>query len=324
MSEKTGIEWATSTGNPWIGCSKVSPGCKNCYAAELDANKFSRTMGGATPENPISHWGKGAPRIRTKAFWKDALAWERKALQVQTEYDNRHDGTLREMFKPHTLPPRPDRPRIFPSLCDWLDEEVPIEWLADFLKLIHDTPHLDWLLLTKRPENWFLRAVNSAMETFPDDDPMRCWLGDWRCGNPHHNIWIGVSVEDQKRADERIPLLLQIPAKIRFLSVEPLLGPVEFSDVSRRSDAVKQLGKQALNGIHWVIGGLESGKDRRDSANGVNDLIEIAKQSVAAGIPFFCKQDCAFKPGQQGRIPNEIWALKNFPTTETQSSAVPK
>src|SRR5205085_322251 len=117
------------------------------------------------------------------------------------------------------------RPRIFPSLCDWLDDEVPIEWLADFLKLIHDTPNLDWLLLTKRPENWSDR-IHTAFR-LPNDEPLETWLSGWLDGDrAPHNVWIGVSVEDQQRADERIPLLLQIPAKVRFLSVEPLLSEV--------------------------------------------------------------------------------------------------
>jgi protein gp37 len=355
MSETTGIAWADSTGNPWIGCSKVSPGCKNCYAAELDANKFSRTMGGATPTKPISHWGKGAPRVRTKAFWKDALAWERKALQAQTEYNNRHDGTLREVFKPHTLPPRPDRPRIFPSLCDWLDDEVPIQWLADFLKLIHDTPNLDWLLLTKRPEN-FRKRLQSVldMETPDEDDFMKTWMvkmnGEpgWALNvafwigiskgmkiEPFPNVWLGVSVEDQKRADERIPQLLQIPAKVRFLSVEPLLGPVDLNKIRVDGEVCPECNDPVTTSclsqtahcaccvegdepvifgpIRWVIGGLESGKGRRDSLNGVEDLVSLANQCVDNETPFFCKQDCAFKPGQQGRIPNEIWGLKQFP-----------
>lgn len=317
MAEKTNISWCSSTGNPWIGCSKVSLGCKNCYAAELDANKFSRTMGGATPENPISHWGKGAPRVRTKAFWKDALSWERKALQVQTEYDNRHDGTLREVFKPHTLPPRPDRPRIFPSLCDWLDDEVPIEWLADFLKLIHDTPNLDWLLLTKRIGRFDPRirdVLDLCKLSKPDE--FYIWLRAWLKGIAPQNVWIGVSVEDQKRADERIPQLLHIPAKIRFLSVEPLLEPVNmelwmYAPRNHRMVGTPEL--PAFSKIDLVIVGGESGKDRRDC--GVEAIVDVANQCVAAGVPCFVKQDCAFKPGQQGRIPTEIWALKQFPTT---------
>ena len=97
------------------------------------------------------------------------------------------------------------------------------------------------------------------------------WLKSWLSGTPPANIWIGVSVEDQKRADERIPLLLTIPARVRFLSVEPLLDC------------------------------------------GVEAIVDVANQCKSAGVPCFVKQDCAAKPGQQGRIPETTWSFKQFP-----------
>lgn len=332
MSETTNIAWCDSTGNPWIGCTKVSPGCKHCYAAELDANKFSRTMGGATKDNPISHWGKGAPRVRTKAFWKDALKWN--AEHEHNALVNRRHG--------HPIN-KPERPRIFPSLCDWLDDEVPIQWLADFLKLIHDTPNLDWLLLTKRPDNWKTRIESAMLHLAQTSNAVhKCKDGTKDCGcfsindayssawrwvrenSTPSNAWIGVSVEDQKRADERIPQLLQIPAKVRFLSVEPLLSSVDLSHIKPVNPNAPCV-TNSLTGetfwpandsddgpkVDWVIVGGESGKDRRDC--GVDAIADVANQCVAAGVPCFVKQDCAFKPGQQGRIPDETWALKQFP-----------
>jgi protein gp37 len=303
MSEKTGIAWADSTGNPWIGCTKVSPGCKHCYAAELDANKFSRTMGGATPENPISHWGKGAPRVRTKSFWKDAVKWNRDA---DPDDQTRADWPLCE------------RPRIFPSLCDWLDDEVPIEWLYDFAYLMFITQNLDWLNLTKRPENFTSRiaAVLDRYSTLGDKPiDFGIWVQNWIKGTAPRNVWIGVSVEDQKRADERIPRLLQIPAKVRFLSVEPLLEKVDLKLGEPQQDSPNGSKYYELTEagcfIDWVIVGGESGKDRRDC--GVDAIVDVAKQCVAAGVPCFVKQDAAFKPGQQGRIPAETWGLKQFP-----------
>ncbi len=274
MSEATKIEWATSTGNPWVGCTKVSPGCKNCYAAALDNQRFSRTMGGGTKANPISHWGKGAPRFRTKGFWKDALKWNRDHARLERD-------------KPQ-WPLRP-RPRIFPSLCDWLDDEVPIEWLADFLKLIHDTPNLDWLLLTKRPENWMARIG----KILPSEIPMTGflpWLWNWRCGRSDlipKNVWIGVSVEDQQRADERIPELLKIPAKVRFLSVEPLLGHVDMRltysvGITQNASTVRG------NEIDWVIVGGESGHSARPC--NIEWIRSIVSQCKSAGVPVFCKQ----------------------------------
>lgn len=298
MSETTNIEWATSTGNPWIGCTKVSPGCKNCYAAELDENRFSRTMGGGTKENPVSHWGKGAPRVRTKGFWKDALKWNREAKESR-------EANLCCGLGPVEIA----RPRIFPSLCDWLDDEVPIEWLADFLKLIHDTPNLDWLLLTKRPENWSdkLHAALRCDRMSEFELAIETSVSDWLDGDPPLNVWIGVSVEDQKRADERIPLLLQIPAKVRFLSVEPLLEKVDLTYTC--FNGADSFG--SMPGIHWGIVGGESGPNRRDC--GVEAIEGAARQLVAAGVPCFTKQDSASKPGQRGRISDEVWALKQFP-----------
>lgn len=296
MSEKTNIEWATHTFNPWLGCTKVSPGCKNCYAAELDANRFSKTMDGGTKEKPVSHWGKGAPRHRTKG-WNVPLRWDSEC--------GVHPGY---------------RARVFPSLMDWLDDEVPIEWLADFLKLIHDTPNLDWLLLTKRPGN-FEPRVREVLDlcNLPAPDSFYLWLRAWIKGQSPANVWVGVSVEDQKRADERIPLLLQIPAKVRFLSVEPLLEKIDLTHCC--ADEAMGVEYNALTGdnwsetplpkIDWLICGGESGKDRREC--GVEAICDVARQCVAAGVPVFVKQDSAFKPGQQVRIPNEIWALKQFP-----------
>lgn len=288
MSEKTNIEWATSTGNPWIGCTKVSPGCKNCYAAELDANRFSKTMGGGTKSKPISHWGKGALRVRTKAFWKDALKWNREAGEAELARCREFSDTNDEPYV---------RPRIFPSLCDWLDDEVPIEWLADFLKLIHDTPNLDWLLLTKRP-GLFDRRVQDVVNQCDRMSALEIWLRYWiHEGNPPPNVWIGVSVEDKPRKS-RLNLLRQIPATIHFVSFEPLLEDLELTD-------------EDLEGIEWTIWGGESGKDRRDC--GVEALCEGAQKCIERGIATFFKQDCAFKPGQQGRIPDAVWALKQFP-----------
>ena len=305
MSETTNISWATSTGNPWIGCTKVSPGCAHCYAATLDENKFSRTMGGGTKEKPESHWGKGAPRVRTKAFWTDAVKWDRETARA--EFVNEANS---QSYR---------RPRIFPSLCDWLDDEVPIEWLADFLKLIHGTPNLDWLLLTKRPENF--HRVDQAEDLLGDEaaEMVHAWATH---GRPPENVWLGVSVEDQKRADERIPLLLSIPAAVRFLSVEPLLEGVNLRCALHcdgcgytPKDKAFMLDhghcKNPTPIIDWCIIGGESGPGRRDC--GVDAIVDVANQCKSAGVACFVKQDVAAKSGQQGRIPEATWALKQFP-----------
>lgn len=254
------IEWTDSTWNPWRGCTKVSPGCANCYAEAL-ANRFGEP------------WGKGRPRVKSKS-WNDPAKW------------NKHSfiGSDGERYASAECTPTPTRrTRVFPSRCDWLDAEVPIEWLAEFLELIHDTPNLDWLLLTKRPENWYQR-VDEAL-TYCDEDVAE-WLAAWTdCvdmperGAYPQNVWIGTSVEDQQRADERIPELLKIPAALRFLSVEPLLGPVS---VTRFGATTYQ------SAIDWIIIGGESGPGARPC--NVEWIRDLALQGKAAGVPVFVKQ----------------------------------
>lgn len=312
MSENTKIEWADSTANPWIGCTKVSPGCKNCYAEALDATRFSKTLDGATKENPISHWGKNAPRYQTgPATWQAFRGWNKRGVIYTCKCGWRGTAnkarfgacpvidclTFLSEMNSH-------RPRVFPSLCDWLDEEVPIEWLADFLKLIHDTPNLDWLLLTKRPENYLprTRAAIANIRGVNGEDEKTCfWCPD--------NVWIGVSVEDQKTADKRLPMLAKIPAHIRFVSFEPLLEHIE-PTIPVLSQALEWV--EPRFGFDWAIIGGESGQGRRDC--GIEAICDLADYlSFSCGIPTFVKQDCTFKPGQKGRIPDEIWNLKQFP-----------
>lgn len=251
MSEHTKIEWVDHSWSPWRGCTKVSPGCANCYAETL------------SKRNPavLGQWGKGKPRVLAKN-WGDPVRWQKR--------------TAMDM----------PRPRVFPSLCDWLDDEVPIEWLARFLKLIHDTPHLDWLLLTKRPENWeerSLKACQLLAGMTAAEAPTVHWLIAWRRGfQAPSNVWFGVSVEDQTRANERIPLLLQIPAKVRWLSLEPLLGPVHLASSVRYPSGLIE------EGLHWLVIGGESGHGA--SPCNVDWIRSLKDQGKAAGLPVFVKQ----------------------------------
>lgn len=312
MGENSAISWTDNTWNPWIGCTHVSEGCRNCYA-EADFDK----------RRHVAEWGPGKPRVRTsEANWKKPLAWNRKAEK---------NGT---------------RPRVFcASLADWLDPEVPAEWLADLLALIFETPNLDWLLLTKRPELWRERLTNAyewCFEHGMKKDALNCFIQAWIQGREiPSNVWIGCTVENQK-ATSRIPHLLQIPARVRFLSCEPLLGPVDLSAVERPDDAyMKSHGHTGAvatidepddylywqkKGIHWVICGGESGPPARpmhpDWARGLRD------QCVSAGIPFHFKQWGEWAPGEnapdpQTRTETAAWwdgAHWNFqPVTVRQS-----
>jgi protein gp37 len=176
---------------------------------------------------------------------------------------------------------KPRRPRVFcGSLCDWLDDEVLVEWLADLLALIHDTPHLNWTLLTKRPENFRLSLdliLDPKGKATPTVGAYHL-ANDWRHGEPPDNVWVGVTVENQEMADERIPELLKIPAKVRFLSCEPLLGSVVCPDVRDRDGYWSSLtgagcrtrgaGGQSIPNyygpkVDWVIAGGESGPKAR-------------------------------------------------------------
>lgn len=204
MGEKSKIAWCDHTFNPWEGCAKVSPGCTNCYA-ETRNQRF----GG-------DNWGVGKPRRRTsEANWRQPLKWNREA-------DRLLSGELT------ADPDKVRRPRVFcASLADWLDPEVPIEWLADLLVLIAETPHLDWLLLTKRPQLWRERMGAIAADEWGLPLGAAILAQQWLAGTAPANIWLGTTVEDERRADERIPALLTIPAEVRFLSMEPLLEQVD-------------------------------------------------------------------------------------------------
>ena len=244
MSDKTGIQWTDHTFNCWWGCTKVSPGCTNCYAESWDA----RWKGG--------HWGKDAPRrFFGDAHWNEPLKWNRAA-----EMEGR-------------------RHRVFcASMADVFEDRPDLEAERDHLwDLIHRTPHLDWQLLTKRPENM---------------ERMLPW-GRYGAGpSPWRNVWLGTTVEDQKRADERIPLLLATPATVRFLSCEPLLGPVTLQPVVEKwaRDALEAMkaGEPLPPSIKWVIVGGESGTDARPFD--VEWARSLARQCAEAGIPCFVKQ----------------------------------
>jgi protein gp37 len=281
------------TFNPWIGCTEVSPACDHCYAAALDRKRFSKTLGDATAENPISHWGKGAPRhLTSDTYWKSPRQWAKRA---RTE-------------KPM------DRPRVFcASLADWLDDEVPIEWMARLLVLIYQTPELDWLLLTKRPGNWRDRLC--AAMGYLDRDWLngKCgrssegtWIGRWiEAATPYRgmglipgNIWIGATVENQQCANDRIPLLCDIPAPVHFLSMEPILEPVDLTKVvvnggptfNGLDGSFIGKGRHGVQPSHinWVIVGGESGPDARPT--NVAHLQSVVNQCHSYGVPVFVKQ----------------------------------
>lgn len=181
------------------------------------------------------------------------------------------------------------RPRVFcASLADWLDDEVDIMWLSDLLVLIHKTPNLDWLLLTKRPEHFSQRLEDVYMRS--PDEAASGIAYDWGRGALiPANIWIGTSVEDQERADLRIRHLVKIPAKVRFLSVEPMLGSIDFSPrLISRVPVRPGYEPVVIRSIDWAIFGGESGHKARPCD--IRWIRDGVAQCRVAGVAPFVKQ----------------------------------
>lgn len=269
MANETNIEWCDSTFNPWIGCTRVSPACDDCYAARSTP---ARTLG--------VMWGPGQPRRRTSdANWKLPGQWQRQAAAFHAEHGRRR--------------------RVFcASLADWLDNESPDGWLVDLLHLVHTTPDLDWLLLSKRIGNWQaqvthaagMAALSAGRQRWPG---LAEWICDWLDGKAPRNVWLGATVVDQTEADRDVPKLLRVPAAVRFLSVEPMLGAVDLRDgLAVEPDRGGGWRPKTKFGeapeINWVICGGESGPKARpmhpDWARGLRD------QCAAAGVAFNFKQ----------------------------------
>lgn len=288
MSDQSNIGWTDSTWNPWRGCSKVSAGCKNCYAEALVNGRMAVDF---------------SQRVRAaKATFDAPLRWNKRpwvcdecgtpSLQPSCGSMGCYCGT--------GWHPR----RVFlGSLMDWLDldTEVPIEWLAAAIDIVRRCPDLTFQCVTKRPELFFERMTDIADSDLNGFIPGYAYL--WAMGQPPSNVHVIVSVEDQKSANERIPNLFRIPAAVRGLSVEPLLEQIDI-----RRWLVQDYDEP---NVSWCIIGGESGPNRRDC--GVDAIVDVARQCQTAGVPCFVKQDCAARPGQQGRIPDEVWALKQFP-----------
>lgn len=256
MGETTAIAWTQHTFNPYWGCTKISPGCDNCYAEAFDKRVFPsrgsvELMGLARegkPDEPgpakAMHWGKGAPR-RTfgDAHWNEPLKWNRAAEKAG---------------KPALV--------FCASMADWCDADAPPGTLERLHALWRATPWLRWQMLTKRP--------GRIARSLPPD---------W--GNGYPNVWLGTTVENQEYAEQRIPLLLSVPAVVRFLSMEPLLGPVS---LSLRDDELGASRNTLRMGISWVIVGGESGHRARPF--NLSWARSIKDQCYEAGVPFFMKQ----------------------------------
>jgi protein gp37 len=292
MANGSDIEWTDATWNPVAGCTPVSPGCLQCYAAGM-------------------------------AIRLEAMGQRDYQHQDGQPIAHRHNGRAVFTGLVRTLPDKLGVPlhwkkprRIFVnSMSDLFHEAVLFEFIDRVFAVMALCPQHTFQVLTKRPERMAEWANDRTRRMWHDDSPMVMAMADLSAkleprGDaqnerrvmekylgaiapdrgmwPLPNVWLGTSVENQAAADERIPHLLKCPAAVRFLSCEPLLGAVEFSNVGERADAVAQLGRKALAGISWVIVGGESGPGARPCD--VTWIRSIVRQCQAAGVPCFVKQ----------------------------------
>ena len=258
MGQDSKIEWTDHTFNPWVGCTKVSPACDHCYA-EAWAKRTGH------PEL----W-TGERRRTTAANWQQPLKWNKVASLSR-------------------------RPRVFcASLADVFDNQVPTRWRDDLWHRIDQTPNIDWLLLTKRPQN--------IPKMLPDP---RTSVPAWGDGWP--NVWLGTTIENKQHGAARAFHLAQVPAKVRFWSVEPLLEdlgnltPLCFYDT-------------AIDGrvaVDWVIVGGESGGQARhmnpDWARSIRDQCALRSENIYGEAAFFMKQMTKKAP-----IPDDLM-IREFP-----------
>lgn len=238
MSEHTKIAWTDHTFNPWWGCTQVSPGCTNCYA-----------KGNAAFRGYPGIWGAEAPRrFFGDGHWTEPLKWEAKAMAA---------GVRRRVF--------------CGSMCDVFEDREEYDSVRQRLfEMIDATPNLDWLLLTKRPENMPAMAPQS-------------WAGGWPM-----NVWAMATIESQQVLAERMEALLRIPAFVRGVSAEPLLGHLDFGLRNWITRGRPSVNVRESCRIDWVIVGCETGSRRRPCS--LRDVQLIVEDCEIAGVACFVKQ----------------------------------
>ena len=288
------IGWCDATANVVLGCAKVSAGCKNCYAQYTPPARILRARGQET-------WGPEATRHENTTFL-EKVQWLNKFLicsECHTLYSpdaeacwvGKYCTTLKCGYELCGGVLR--RIRLFAdSTSDWLDPAWPPGALQRLLWAAQHCANLDFILLTKRIELFAQRVRGAAgfLEGLPP------------------NVWLGVSAEDQENADKRITELLKVPASVYFVSAEPLLGYVDLRPWLPSERLPRSGGAPALD---WAIVGGESGPNRRDC--GVDAICQTAYHCVEAGVPVWIKQDCHLRPGQQGRLSDQVWEIKELP-----------
>lgn len=305
MADQTHIEWTDATWNPITGCTLVSDGCKHCYAATLAATRLKHhpSRAGLARLNAAGE-AKFTGEVRFNEQWLDQpLRWR--------------------------------KPRMI-FVCahgDLFHENVPDEWIDKVFAVMGLAKHHTFQVLTKRPDRmreYMARRDDQGHHPAYSYAVLMAMTGRWNTPEmrsadfiPLPNVWLGVSVENQEAADQRIPDLLQTPAAVRFVSAEPLLGPVDLTNVAEDGhsavDATREYpAYQAYDDwgdeademgpfddqppLDWVIVGGESGRNARpmhpDWARSLRD------QCVAADVSFFFKQWGEWLPGEFAAPPD--------------------
>ena len=220
MAETTGIAWCDATFNPWVGCTKISAACDFCYAE-----------GWAKRTGHPELWA-GERRRTSASNWAQPIKWNRRAKE---------SGRRLKVF--------------CASLADWLDNQAEQQWREDLAVLIDETPHLDWLLLTKRPQNFDRYAP-------------------WHHDDVPPNVWLGITAENQTELDRRWHYIADAQARVHFISYEPALGPLSLRDTYPAPD--------------WIIVGGESGSKARPFD--IAWAQAIVDETRRTGIACFVKQ----------------------------------
>lgn len=242
MGEQTAISWTDHTFNPWWGCVKVSPACAHCYA-----ETFSKRIG-------LKVWGPDSERrFFGPKHWKEPLKWNASAAKA---------GVRRRVFCASMADVFEDRPDVYQARLD-------------LFLTIEETPALDWLLLTKRP------------------DDIRRLLPGWWNGRPWPNVWLGTTGEDDEWMIPRLDALLDVPAVVHFLSYEPALGPLT---ALRRYTSRTERDHR----LDWVIAGGESGHGARSPQ--IAWFRDVRDQCAFDGVAFHFKQWGGLHPKTNGRL----------------------
>ena len=318
MAANSKIEWCDHTFNPWIGCTKVAAGCAHCYAETL-AKRTGKNV-----------WGSHASRVKTSGGnWNLPLCWNKAARRAQHAWRLMIEGGHDEAYLLEKGYTKPRRPRVFcASMADvFEDHNLPVvdhrgqqlfvsphhagvgtwnvgrvatldDLRRDLFALFDATPHLDWLVLTKRIEN--------ALRMWPENR-RRMGPREYR-----HNVWLGTSIANQPDADRNLDELLKCRdlSPVRFVSAEPLTANV---------DLTPWLGE-----LQWVIVGGESGPKARPC--NVAWIRSLVRQCQAADVPCFVKQVGACYVDEPNGVcgKNIVWDYEILPSGPTRRLSDPK